>query len=105
MWTPDGWFRVYERDEWPSSRLVPYVQFFYRRYALHGSRENLHTLVSHGCVNMSLKDGRHPWQMLTYGDLVYIWGTGRVPEREPRKSASHGVSRSPQASGTGIGGG
>jgi len=74
MWTPDGSFRVYERDEWASSRLVPYAQFFYRRYALHGSRLNLHTLVSHGCVNMSLQDGRRLWQMLTYGDLVYIWG-------------------------------
>lgn len=74
MWTPDGWFRVYERDKWPSSRLVPYAQFFYRRYALHGSRLNLHTLVSHGCVNMSLEDGQRLWQLLTYGDQVYIWG-------------------------------
>jgi lipoprotein-anchoring transpeptidase ErfK/SrfK len=74
MWTPDGWFRIYERHEWPSSQLLPYTQFFYRRYALHGSRDDLHKGISHGCVNMSVQDARHLWGMLTYGDHVYIWG-------------------------------
>jgi hypothetical protein len=74
MWTPDGTFHVYARHEWPNSPLLPYSQFFYHRYALHGSRDNLRKGKSKGCVNMSVADARRLWRTLKTGDMVYIWG-------------------------------
>ena len=74
MWTPDGTFHVYARHEWPNSPLLPYSQFFLRRYALHGSRDDLHKGKSKGCVNMSVADARRLWKTLKIGDTVYIWG-------------------------------
>jgi lipoprotein-anchoring transpeptidase ErfK/SrfK len=74
MWTPNGTFHVYARHEWPNSPLLPYSQFFYRLYALHGSRDDLHKGKSKGCVNMSVSDARRLWRTLNIGDTVYIWG-------------------------------
>lgn len=74
MWTPNGTFHVYARHEWPTSPLLPYSQFFLRRYALHGSRDDLHHGRSKGCVNMSVADARRLWKTLKIGDTVYIWG-------------------------------
>ncbi len=41
-------------------RNVPYVMFFYRGYALHGTywHNNFGRPMSHGCVNLSVEDAR-----------------------------------------------
>jgi hypothetical protein len=74
MWTPNGNFHIYVRHAWPTSPLLPYSQFFYRGYALHGSRDDLHKGKSKGCVNMSVDNARRLWKVLSVGDLVHIWG-------------------------------
>ena len=56
MWTPNGTFHVFARHEWPNSPLLPYSQFFHRRYALDGSRDDLPKASRKGCVNMSVAD-------------------------------------------------
>ena len=74
MHTPNGWFRVYKRREWPGSPLLPYSQFCHRGDALHGSYDDLHKGISKGCVNLKVPDAKRLWRLLSVGDLIYIWG-------------------------------
>ena len=74
MHTPNGWFHVYKRREWPSSPLLPYSQFFHRGDALHGSYDDLHKGISKGCVNLTVPNAKRLWRLLAVGDPVYIWG-------------------------------
>ena len=78
MRTPDGSYRIYMRNrhQWSYlfSEAIPYSFFFFRSYALHGSLDDIRRGGSHGCVNLTLNDSRRIWQVLSKGDLVYIWG-------------------------------
>jgi lipoprotein-anchoring transpeptidase ErfK/SrfK len=76
--TPDGSFRIYLRNKTQWSRLfnepMPYSLFFFRSFALHGTYQDVHKGGSNGCVNLTLADAQHLWNVLGKGDLVYIWG-------------------------------
>ncbi len=50
---------------------VPYVMYFYRGYALHGTywHSNFGRPMSHGCVNLSVEDAR--W--------LFEWTSPRLP--------------------------
>ena len=76
--TPDGSYRIYMRNrhQWSYlfSEAMPYSQFFFRSYALHGSLADIRYGGSHGCVNLTVADSRRLWGVLGKGDLVYIWG-------------------------------
>jgi len=53
---------------------VPYVQYFYEDYALHGTfwHNNFGTPMSHGCVNLSPTDAEWLYHWAAYGTLVNI---------------------------------
>jgi lipoprotein-anchoring transpeptidase ErfK/SrfK len=83
--TVTGQFRVYIRYEsqtMDGRRLgydyylpnVPYVMYFYRDYALHGTywHSNFGTPMSHGCVNMNTADAQWLFYWSSYGTLVNV---------------------------------
>ena len=76
--TPDGSYRIYLRNRTQWSYLfnepMPYSQFFFRSYALHGTYQDVRKGGSHGCVNLTPNDAKRLWSILGKGDLVYIWG-------------------------------
>jgi lipoprotein-anchoring transpeptidase ErfK/SrfK len=53
---------------------VPYVQYFYEDYALHGTfwHSNFGTPMSHGCVNLSPAAAEWLYNWAGYGTLVNI---------------------------------
>jgi len=53
---------------------VPYVQYFYRDFALHGTywHNNFGTPMSHGCVNLSTPDAQWIYGWSTYGTVVNV---------------------------------
>jgi LysM repeat protein len=53
---------------------VPYVQYFYRDFALHGTywHNNFGTPMSHGCVNLSTPDAQWIYNWSTYGTVVNV---------------------------------
>lgn len=53
---------------------VPYVQYFYQDYALHGTfwHSNFGHPMSHGCVNLSPTDAEWLFHWAEYGTLVNI---------------------------------
>jgi lipoprotein-anchoring transpeptidase ErfK/SrfK len=53
---------------------VPYVQYFYRDYALHGTywHNNFGTPMSHGCVNMTPADAQWLYNWSSYGTTVNV---------------------------------
>lgn len=55
-------------------RGVPYVQYFYEDYALHGTfwHSNFGTPMSHGCVNLSPAAAEWLYNWAGYGTLVNI---------------------------------
>lgn len=77
--TPRGLFRIYTKmaiadmDSQPGDEEqyavegVPWAQFFYKRYGLHGTfwHNRFGRRTSHGCVNLSAKDAAYVWQMTT----------------------------------------
>ena len=77
--TPNGVFRPLRLERsWFSRRYynspMPYSVFFYRGYAIHGTRE-IHRLggpASHGCVRL------HPQNAATLFSLVQGHGPGRT---------------------------
>lgn len=55
-------------------RNVPYVQYFYEDYSLHGTfwHNNFGQPMSHGCVNLSTPDAEWLYSWAGYGTLVNI---------------------------------
>jgi LysM repeat protein len=83
--TVTGQFRIYLRyqsQDMNGYRLgynyylpnVPYVMYFYRDYAIHGTywHNNFGTPMSHGCVNMATPDAQWLFGWADYGTLVNV---------------------------------
>lgn len=53
---------------------VPYVMYFYKDYALHGTywHNNFGTPMSHGCVNMRTSDAKWMYDFAKMGTLVVV---------------------------------
>ena len=53
---------------------VPYVQYFYSGFALHGTywHNNFGTPMSHGCVNLTISDAQWLYNWSTYGTVVSV---------------------------------
>lgn len=83
--TVTGQFRIwlrFEAQDMNGRRLgydyfledVPYVQYFFEDYALHGTfwHNNFGTPMSHGCVNLPTPAARWLYEWAGYGTLVNI---------------------------------
>jgi lipoprotein-anchoring transpeptidase ErfK/SrfK len=83
--TVTGQFRIWlrlESQDMDGYRLgfdyylkgVPYVQYFYQDYALHGTywHSNFGHPMSHGCVNLSPADAAWLFDFANYGTLVNV---------------------------------
>lgn len=79
--TPIGRFRI--NSKYRTHRMrgsgynipdVPYTMYFYRGYAIHGAywHNRFGTPVSHGCVNLPVKQARNLYNWTTYGTLVMV---------------------------------
>ncbi|WP_371934783.1 L,D-transpeptidase [Streptomyces sp. KL118A] len=77
--TRRGWQRIYwkHRDHYSTIYHVPmpYAQFFNGGQALHGTRTDLFSSGSGGCVNLAVDDARRLYDLLQKGDRLYLWGT------------------------------
>ncbi|MEU6122557.1 L,D-transpeptidase family protein [Streptomyces sp. NPDC047123] len=77
--TRGGWQRIYwkNRDHYSTIYHVPmpYAQFFNGGQALHGTRSDLFSSGSGGCVNLAMDDARRLYELLQKGDRLFIWGT------------------------------
>ncbi|MGE6735745.1 L,D-transpeptidase family protein [Streptomyces sp. NPDC059900] len=77
--TRRGWHRIYwkHRDHFSTIYDVPmpYAQFFDGGQALHGTRNDLFSSGSGGCVNLTVPDAKRLYALLQKGDRVYVWGT------------------------------
>lgn len=53
---------------------VPYVMYFYKDYALHGTywHNNFGNPMSHGCVNLTIADAQWLYNWSSYGTVVNI---------------------------------
>ncbi len=53
---------------------VPYVMYFYKDFALHGTywHNNFGTPMSHGCVNMTIPDAQWLYNWSAYGTMVNV---------------------------------
>lgn len=53
---------------------VPYTMYFYEGYAIHGAywHDNFGTPVSHGCVNLRVKQARRLYNWAKVGTLVVV---------------------------------
>jgi len=85
--TPRGLFRIYtkmaiadmdsqpEDEEQYAVEGVPWAQFFYKRYGLHGTfwHNRFGRRTSHGCVNLSAKDAALVFDMTT-PHVLHGWG-------------------------------
>jgi len=79
--TVTGNYHVYERhfkgNMWgPGYFLpdVPYIMYFFKGYALHGTywHSNFGTPMSHGCVNLSIPDAEWLYNWSALGTLVKV---------------------------------
>ena len=83
--TVTGQFRVwlrYQSQDMNGYRLgynyylpnVPYVMYFYKDYAIHGTywHNNFGTPMSHGCVNMTIANAQWLYNWSDYGTLVNV---------------------------------
>jgi lipoprotein-anchoring transpeptidase ErfK/SrfK len=79
--TVTGTFYIYLR--YTSQRMigpgydlpgVPYVQYFYKSYGLHGTywHNNFGTPMSHGCVNMPTSEAEWAFYWADYGTPVIV---------------------------------
>ncbi|MBE8997019.1 MULTISPECIES: L,D-transpeptidase [unclassified Nostoc] len=79
--TPIGRFRI--NSKYRTHRMrgrgynipdVPYTMYFYRGYAIHGAywHNRFGTPVSHGCVNLPVKQARNVYNWASYGTLVVV---------------------------------
>jgi lipoprotein-anchoring transpeptidase ErfK/SrfK len=55
---------------------VPYVVYFYRGYAIHGTywHNNFGHPMSHGCVNLSIADAKLLYFWIDYATPIIIYG-------------------------------
>jgi len=53
---------------------VPYVMYYYKGYALHGTywHSNFGVPMSHGCINLSISDAGWLFNWVSIGTVVYI---------------------------------
>jgi lipoprotein-anchoring transpeptidase ErfK/SrfK len=53
---------------------VPYVMYFYKDYALHGTywHNNFGTPMSHGCVNLTIPDAEWLYNFASVGTVVNV---------------------------------
>jgi LysM repeat protein len=83
--TVTGQFQIYTRyqsQDMNGYRLgydyylpnVPYVQYFYRDYAIHGTywHNNFGTPMSHGCVNLTIPDSQWVFNWASNGTVVNV---------------------------------
>ena len=79
--TVKGTFRIYSklvatRMRGPGYNLpnVPHTMYFYRGYAIHGAYwvKQFGGMVSHGCVNVNLKDAGTLFDWASVGTRVWI---------------------------------
>ncbi|WP_265275624.1 L,D-transpeptidase [Nostoc sp. KVJ3] len=79
--TPIGRFRI--NSKYRTHRMrgkgynipdVPYTMYFYEGYAIHGAywHNRFGTPVSHGCVNLPVKQARNLYNWASYGTLVMV---------------------------------
>ncbi len=79
--TVQGTFRIYQR--YPKQTMsgpgyylpdVPYVQYFYASYALHGTywHNNFGKPMSRGCVNLTIPDAKWLYEWAAKGTLVRV---------------------------------
>lgn len=79
--TPTGKFRI--NSKYRINRMrgrgydipdVPYAMYFYQGYAIHGAywHNRFGTPVSHGCVNLPVKQARRLYNWATSGTLVVV---------------------------------
>ncbi|MBE9033980.1 L,D-transpeptidase [aff. Roholtiella sp. LEGE 12411] len=79
--TPIGRFRI--NSKYRTHRMrgrgynipdVPYTMYFYRGYAIHGAywHNRFGTPVSHGCVNLPVKQARRLYNWTKMGTLVVV---------------------------------
>ncbi|MCC5642151.1 L,D-transpeptidase [Nostoc sp. CHAB 5824] len=79
--TPIGRFRI--NSKYRTHRMrgrgynipdVPYTMYFYRGYAIHGAywHNRFGTPVSHGCVNLPVKQARNLYNWASNGTLVVV---------------------------------
>ncbi|QEV16722.1 L,D-transpeptidase [Streptomyces alboniger] len=77
--TRRGWHRVYWKNRDHFSTLynvpMPFAQFFNGGQALHGTRSDLFSSGSGGCVNLALGDAERLYRLLKKDDHLFIWGT------------------------------
>ncbi|MFF1380304.1 L,D-transpeptidase [Streptomyces sp. NPDC058308] len=77
--TRRGWQRIYWKSRNHYSTIyhvaMPYAQFFNGGQALHGTRSDLFSSGSAGCVNMAMGDAARLYDLLMKGDRLYLWGT------------------------------
>jgi lipoprotein-anchoring transpeptidase ErfK/SrfK len=55
---------------------VPYVVYFYRGYAIHGTywHHNFGHPMSHGCVNLQIEDAKRLYFWINYSTPITIYG-------------------------------
>lgn len=79
--TPVGSYRI--NSKYRTNRMrgrgydipdVPYAMYFYRGYAIHGAywHNRFGTPVSHGCVNLPVKQARQLYNWAQMGTLVVV---------------------------------
>lgn len=74
--TPTGSFSIYRRiDGWRQSSLglLWRPNYFYRGYAVHGSRSVPTYSASHGCVRVTIPAMNRAWSRLYVGERVYVY--------------------------------
>ena len=56
---------------------VPYVVYFYKGYAIHGTywHNNFGHPMSHGCVNLSIENAKLIYNFMDYDTPIIIYGT------------------------------
>lgn len=77
--TRNGWHRIFFRKLHETSRLynnapMPYSQYFSGGQAFHGTRNDIFTKGSAGCVNLRIPDAARLWKVLHKKDRAYIFG-------------------------------
>lgn len=79
--TPIGRFQI--NSKYRTNRMrgrgydisdVPYTMYFYKGYAIHGAywHNRFGTPISHGCVNLSVKQARQLYNWTSRGTLVVV---------------------------------